>query len=195
MHRVPQRVIRFRIVLQLESIYQTLICIKPRNTAIYFVLMGMLIPERETNTEKTNPMEHARTLMARKDEIESEITTQAEILKANNTDLSSPLVDSEGFPRDDLDVWAVRHARVRVLELRNDLKEIMGEIALALQSVYPPSSSKEPETPDTATNPPVQLSPFAKVDGVHPGSPAATAVCMRVVLFEYVSDIISCRGC
>ena len=143
--------------------------------------MGMLIPERETNTEKTNPMEHARTLMARKDEIESEITTQAEILKANNTDLSSPLVDSEGFPRDDLDVWAVRHARVRILELRNDLKEIMGEIAVALQSVYPPSSSKEPDTPATVSNPPTQLLPFAKVDGVHPGSPAATAVCMRLV--------------
>lgn len=140
--------------------------------------MGMMIPTREN--EQTTPMEHAKTLMARKDEIESEIATQGEILKANNSDLTSSLVDAEGFPREDVDVWAVRHARVRIIELRNDLKDVMGELAIALQSVYPPSTSKETETAVSPPSAPVPQIPFAKVDGIHPGSPAATAVCMRL---------------
>ncbi len=35
------------------------------------------------------------------------------------------LVDSEGFPRGDIDVYSVRSARQRVLCLRNDHKHIM----------------------------------------------------------------------
>lgn len=150
--------------------------------------MGMMIPTRES--EQQNPMEHAKSLMARKDQIESEIATQGEILKSNNSDLTSPLVDAEGFPRDDVDVWAVRHARVRIIELRNDLKDIIGEIAIALQTIYPPSTSKESESHTPPPNPPAPQLPFAKVDGIHPGSPAATAVCMhslaRIMLLKCV---------
>lgn len=34
--------------------------------------------------------------------------------------MHSPLVTLDGFPRNDIDVLAVRTARVRILELRND---------------------------------------------------------------------------
>src|ERR1700730_284446 len=95
--------------------------------------MGYTLPPPDS------PAERARTLMARKDAIEDEIEAQGSILKANNTDMRQPLVDREGFPRDDLDVWAVRHARVRIIELRNDLTALIDEIAGTLETVYPRS--------------------------------------------------------
>ena len=143
--------------------------------------MGYTLPAPDSPTER------ARALMARKDAIEAELETQGSILKANNTDMRQPLVDREGFPRDDLDVWAVRHARVRIIELRNDLAALMDEIAKTLETVYPrapppPPAEKEAEGgPSSSTSAAggdsTDLLPFARVNGVAPGSPAADAVC------------------
>ena len=49
--------------------------------------------------------------------------------------MSTPLVDAEGFPRADIDIWAVRHARVRVIELQNYISAIVERIKGALQDV------------------------------------------------------------
>ena len=132
-----------------------------------------------------NPREHARALVQVKDAIEAEINLQLSALRENNCDMTTPLVDPEGFPRADLDIYAIRSARARIIELRNDLKYTMAEIEKALQKVYdptlaPPSASlpapaDAPSTPSTDAA--GSLSPFAKVDGVAPGSPAAQAVC------------------
>lgn len=134
--------------------------------------MGLILPSRE------NSADQVRALMARKDVIETEIDAQHSILKANSVTLRTPLVDREGFPRADIDVYAVRHARVRLIELRNDHAAIMDSIAKALQDVYKP----DPEGASASTSQPVAepageaVVPFAKVDGVAPGSPAASAV-------------------
>ena len=126
----------------------------------------------------TSPVEHARALMARKDVIEAELGAQAAILTANGTNMQEPLVDREGFPRADIDVWAVRHARVRVIELRNDLSALMGEIGKALESVYDPAlAAPAGEHADEEARD--ALRPFAKVNAVAPGSPAADAVRIR----------------
>jgi 26S proteasome non-ATPase regulatory subunit 9 len=124
--------------------------------------MGMELP---LNT----PAAHTRTLITRKEAIEAELEGQLGILKANNSTLHSPLVDNEGFPRADLDIYAVRHARVRVIELRNDLSTVMDQIAKALETVYAPASGPDSE-------PEQKLDVFAKVNAVAPGSPAASAV-------------------
>lgn len=133
-----------------------------------------------------SPREHARALVHAKDLIEAEINNQLSILRENNCDMTIPLVDSEGFPRADLDIYAIRSARTRIVELRNDLKYTMGEIEKALQKVYDPSLSPSAPSPvptapaDVSPTPNTHteeiLSPFAKVDGVAPGSPAAHAV-------------------
>jgi 26S proteasome regulatory subunit N4 len=135
-----------------------------------------------------SPAERARALMARKDAIEAELEAQGSILKANNTDMRQPLVDREGFPRNDLDVWAVRHARVRIIELRNDLTALMDEIAKALETVYPrptpPPAEGAASGADASSSASAigteamsaEMRPFAKVKGVAPGSPAADAV-------------------
>jgi len=142
--------------------------------------MGYTLPSPDSPTER------ARELMARKDAIEAELEAQGSILKANNTDMRQPLIDGEGFPRGDLDVWAVRHARVRIIELRNDLTALMDEIAKTLETIYarPPTPPEERRGDDTASvmgtgaasSEPL---PFARVNGVAPGSPAADAGLQR----------------
>lgn len=57
-------------------------------------------------------------LMARKDEIEKEIKEQQSLLESNHSTMTTQLVDSDGFPRGDIDVWTVRHARVRLESTR-----------------------------------------------------------------------------
>ncbi|KAG8931566.1 putative 26S proteasome regulatory subunit [Tulasnella sp. 417] len=118
------------------------------------------------------------SLVAKKDAIEKEIKEQQAILDANNSTMTTELVDNEGFPRGDIDVFTVRHARVRIIELRNDLKAVTDELAVALQAVF---NSPEPEpaaaeAPTSSQEQPEALKPFARVDGVAPGSPANEAV-------------------
>lgn len=79
------------------------------------------------------------------------------------------------------DIYQVRHARVRIIELRNDLKAVTDDIAKALEAVYdplaaPPANSSSEAAPASVEEGPSK--PFAKVDGVAPGSPAAEAVCV-----------------
>lgn len=66
--------------------------------------------------------QRAMNLMSRKEAAEADISAQFSVLCANESTMDTPLVDAEGFPRSDIDVWAVRHARVKIIELKNDLK-------------------------------------------------------------------------
>lgn len=133
--------------------------------------MGFTLPS------PMSTMEQARALIARKENIEAEIEAQISVLKANFSTLQSPLVDQDGFPRADIDIYAVRGARVRIIELRNDLDAVMNAIAGALEGIYDPSLDTSVETNPPADSRP---KPFAKVNGVAPGSPAAEAVRIHV---------------
>ena len=95
--------------------------------------------------------------------------------------MNTPLVDHAGFPRADIDVIAVRTARVRIIELRNDLNAILDEVKLALERVHEVNAEearrkREESAMSVDEGSEEQLSPFARVDGVAPGSPAASAV-------------------
>jgi hypothetical protein len=134
--------------------------------SIQLLHMGFMLPNPDS------PAERAKALMVRRSALEAELDDQLSILRANGVDGRSPLVDAEGFPRADIDIWAVRHARVRAIEIRNDLSVLTDEMAKALSGVYDPAfrPADEAEETDERTN------VFAKVDGVSTGSPAATAV-------------------
>lgn len=141
--------------------------------------MGFTLPPRMNNSAAAD---NVRSLMARKDAIEAEMEAQLSVLQSNSMTMDTPLVDSEGFPLADVDIWAVRHARVRIIELRNDLKGLMDKMLLALQQVYDPSAQSQPVTAAASSAEHASTDtpqPFAKVDGVAPGSPAATAVSPR----------------
>lgn len=125
-------------------------------------------------------MDSAKSLISRKESLQAELDSQFNILRANKSTLQTPLVDSQGFPRADIDVYAVRHARVRIIELQNDLRAVVDEIAVALGNIYDPVSgvlgSKRQETQNETQLDNQITKPFAKVDGVAPASPAALAV-------------------
>jgi len=126
-----------------------------------------------TTSTDQGPADDLNTLIALKSSIEDEIGSQAAILRANNATLNSPLTDEDGFPRADIDVWAVRHARVMIIRLRNDLSSLLDKIAIALECLH--ASQSAGVTTDRETHLP-SLLPFAKVDAVAPHSPAQLAV-------------------
>lgn len=74
-------------------------------------------------------------------------------------------------------------ARVRVIELRNDLKDIMEEISLALQGIYRPDPFPPVSVPITADTQIETGQPFARVNSVAPGSPAEQAVRISGLIF------------
>lgn len=122
---------------------------------------------------KQSPADDLNALIASKNSIEGEIESQAAILRANNSTLVSPLTDGDGFPRADIDIWAVRHARVRIIRLRNDLSSLLDKIGMALEHIH---ASRSAEATTDEETPPPSLIPFAKVDAVAPRSPAQSAV-------------------
>lgn len=156
-------------------------------------VMGFTLPPRMNSVAADN----VRSLMARKDALEDELEAQLGILQSQSVTMDTPLVDAEGFPRADIDVWAVRHARVRIIELRNDHKALMDRIMVALQSVYEPSSLPQEQRPSsTAGSASGTLQPFARVDGVAPGSPAASAVRGHASTSTCSTAlIVACRDC
>ncbi|KAJ7044149.1 hypothetical protein C8F04DRAFT_1028081 [Mycena alexandri] len=127
----------------------------------------------------------ARALILQKENIEAQLQLQASILESNGSTFDSPLVDADGFPRADIDIYAVRNARVRIIELRNDLGALMNNLAVALQSVYDPALAT-PDSPQSSSN----GKPFAKVNDVSAGSPAAEAVSRthRLCTTVFLSD-------
>ena len=109
-------------------------------------------------------------MIQRKKDIEEQIEAQISILKTNSVTMQTPLVDEEGFPRADIDIYAVRGARVRIIELRNDLRDVTEAIGKALETIYDPALATPDENADQDSR------PFARVESVAPGSPAAAAV-------------------
>nr|XP_026497641.1 26S proteasome non-ATPase regulatory subunit 9-like [Vanessa tameamea] len=80
--------------------------------------------------------DHVMKLIQEKDRIESEIRDENSVLAANNVGIEDSLVDMEGFPRNDIDVYKVRHARHRIICLQNDHKNIMKQIERGLCEVH-----------------------------------------------------------
>lgn len=125
-------------------------------------------------------------LTQRKLEIEAAINAQHAILNSNSVGMEEPLVDNEGYPRSDIDVYKVRHARHRIICLLNDHKAIMKDIERSLHD-YHAQVSRNGATENggpaaahqnvahggsAAAAPPL---PFAVVGKVENGSPADVA--------------------
>jgi len=105
--------------------------------------------------------------------------------------MSTSLTTFDGYPRDDLDIAQIRTTRARIIHLRNDYKDVMAKVergihahfasiqqnesALAAASVQEPTSCPSIiEETVTSQNEFVET-PFARVNSVVEGSPAAQA--------------------
>lgn len=150
--------------------------------------MGMQSP---TFQEQDELLRKAKELMAKKDEIESQLRELDEGLRLQGVGMDQPLVDASGFPRSDIDVAAARTSRNLVHRLRNDHKDIMKQIEQALHALHS-SSKRQQETSSSATTSSSSSSsrreeedkhhhhqqlenPFAVVNAVAPDSPAYTS--------------------
>lgn len=105
--------------------------------------------------------------------------------------MNTSLISFDGYPRADIDVAQIRTTRARIVRLKNDYKDLMARIEVALQdhwanaaaSPAAPSSSGATQTNDTDSGPAgtttggrvVLETPFAKVNSVVPSSPAEAA--------------------
>lgn len=110
------------------------------------------------------------------DAIQSELTS----LKVSRGGGNSDLVDSEGFPRADIDIFNVKLKRKRLNEINTDYKAIMKEIEeavkLSYQTVAPPVTAPCSAASITVTAMDLDLlQPIAKLDQILAGSPAAAA--------------------
>nr|QSC88214.1 26S proteasome regulatory particle assembly chaperone 2 [Nilaparvata lugens] len=104
--------------------------------------------------------------MGEKFKIEKDIRSFNEILQQNGVGMDDPLVDAEGYPRNDIDVYQVRLARNKIICLNNDLKDMIETIERGI-------SKWHKEEADKALSPArVNYTPFLRVGSVSPGSPA-----------------------
>ncbi|CAD7954098.1 unnamed protein product [Amoebophrya sp. A120] len=160
-------------------------------------------PQQKNNAGTTNPgtgtalgeqvmRKVLQDLIAQKDKLERNIEILTEFLTAPNMPgLTGNLLDAEGFPRADIDLYQVRDARNKIACYQNDHKAVMRKIDQSLQSLHALSRVSVPIANSTSfasglsSNNNVAGSsnklklrsgpPFAVIDKVFPGSPAEEA--------------------
>ncbi|CAE7600601.1 PSMD9 [Symbiodinium pilosum] len=137
-------------------------------------------------------MEEFRKLDQEKNRLEAEIKTLYEYLTEDGMPgVSGPLVDDEGFPRGDIDLYAVRQARNKYVCAQTDHMEVMKKIEQAITALHAGTKVHVPRAaPATATEVPEDepmpesqnvvlqvkmAAPFAEIDEVSEGSPAQAA--------------------
>ncbi|KAK0095122.1 hypothetical protein PV326_009178 [Microctonus aethiopoides] len=111
-------------------------------------------------------------LMKEKDQIEAKLQELNVILNNNRVGMEDTLVDSEGYPRADIDVY------------QNDHKSIMKKIENGLAKVHaisgcnneePSVANRVSDSSDTSIDDEIHTEPFLRVNLVSPGSPAEQA--------------------
>ncbi|KAH8273118.1 hypothetical protein KR018_004845 [Drosophila ironensis] len=134
--------------------------------------------------------ERLERLMQAKDQLEAQISRHGQILSANSdVGMTGPLVDEEGFPRNDIDIYQVRQARQTIICLQNDHKELMDQIQNLLNQYHSEIATTDPELVNRASaldlddresagaivNSPAPVHPIAVVNLISPSSPAEAA--------------------
>ncbi|EGD84915.1 hypothetical protein H112_08635 [Trichophyton rubrum D6] len=130
-------------------------------------------------------------LFDEKEKLEAELKILSDVLVSHGVDMNTNLLTEDGFPRADLDIAQIRTTRARIIRLRNDYKAVMlkvedglaayfastkdkdGNIS-ATPSIRPSATSRNVEGVPTAQVDTLDM-PFAKVNSVADGSPAAKA--------------------
>uniref|UniRef100_A0A1B0G534 26S proteasome non-ATPase regulatory subunit 9 n=1 Tax=Glossina morsitans morsitans TaxID=37546 RepID=A0A1B0G534_GLOMM len=138
---------------------------------------------------KPNPTrEKLLQLISNKDRLESRISEFGQIL-TNNADIGmhGPLVDVEGYPRNDIDVHQVRQARQQIICLQNDHKALMTEIEKLMHQLHAETGSGGQTEQDQQQNvdnedgsqedqpSEIDFRVIVRVNHVAPGSPAEKA--------------------
>lgn len=89
--------------------------------------------------------------------------------------MDTPLVDEEGFPRNDIDVYTIRHTRSEIINLRNDRKNLDDKIEKLLGEIHKLKKENADEVKEHEEEEVVHRTsnvPFVKIVEVTPHSPA-----------------------
>ncbi|KAI3372819.1 hypothetical protein L3Q82_023278 [Scortum barcoo] len=140
----------------------------------------MKTTEENSSANAEITMEDVKNLVKKKDDIEEQIKAYYDVLEDQGVGVEDPLVDEEGYPRADVNLYQIRTARHNISCLQNDHKQIMKEIEEALHKLHAREKAKrqqdEAEAQVEAMEQQVTLPPpFARVDAVTQGSPACGA--------------------
>jgi len=119
--------------------------------------------------------EQVLELMKQKEDLEEEIKALNQVLESQNVGMEEPLVDDEGFPRADIDVYQVRHARHNIRTKGNDLINLVANIEKGLHSLHAQARDSCEGGLVSNNRPSLPNIPFARVLVVLEGSPAETA--------------------
>ncbi|VDN27439.1 unnamed protein product [Gongylonema pulchrum] len=123
-----------------------------------------------------------KKLIAQRDELDRRIAAEEMVLKNNNIDMTTSLVDAEGFPISSVDVCSVRRARNAIICAQNDRKKLTDEIEKAMLRLHEQKrqgNHQSPSNDEGRDEKPVHRTsnnPFARVGQVMAGSPASDAL-------------------
>ena len=96
--------------------------------------------------------EALKALANKREALESEMLAIQEKLDALGVGVSSSLVDSEGYPRADVDVHSIREDRHRLAVLKTDYIEVTQALDKGLQALH--SALRGPSTFPPVPEPP-----------------------------------------
>lgn len=121
-------------------------------------------------------MEQLKNLEVQKRNIENELDALFLYLSQDGMPgLAGPLVDEEGFPRNDIDIYGVREARHRIACLKTDYTRVMQDLEKCLHDFHSEHrSSLSSWKLSTAVGSRCDRA-FAIVDKIYSGSPAESA--------------------
>jgi len=138
----------------------------------------------------------AAAVAAERDALLAEIGKSEAVLEQHGVGRAEALVDAAGFPRNDVDVHAVRIARSELARLENDYREVMVRMEHALHSLHSKPTDDTSQAPAASgaagrcTAGEGDRKAFAIIGEVTAGSPADTSGIMtddQLLLFGSVS--------
>lgn len=136
-------------------------------------------------TGQNQAMIQYQNLITQKDLLEKEISNLEQILISNNSNMTASLVDLEGFPRADIDVYTVRNTRAKIIHLSNDHANLLRDIEKSLVEIHAHAKETGPGSFPSLE----EEKPFALVDGVAPDSPAFLSGLQRGDLLVKFGDL------
>ncbi|KAL7674986.1 hypothetical protein ACOME3_001256 [Neoechinorhynchus agilis] len=127
-------------------------------------------PPPTLTSEMESLLSEIKALDFKKETIELSIKSNFQILADNGTDDTTSLVDEEGYPKQGMDIVAVRTARNAIARLRNDHQELMNQLETRMHRYFSLLKSSNSEITSVP-----RPKPFLIVDDVRPSSPADEA--------------------
>jgi len=102
---------------------------------IWSLNCGQLQKNMSSNTQSPQNSQQKEVLRkelldlnAQRSKLENDIKEWQSILRSQNVGMNEPLVDANGFPRNDIDVHQIRMARNKIICLTNDARNLMKQI-------------------------------------------------------------------